>query len=207
MKLLLCGDSFTACEDIHSWAWYAKVANDLNASITNLSITGASNFNIWHQLDEGLKYNPDYVLVSLTAPNRIESLEGESGAVDYYRFLHGDIKSWAAHDRLAQREITLDYAEKFCDYNIAVSKDSIIVDSLIHKLENNNAVILTNLFKEYSNTSPSILSSAIPRDYCDVVTGELDEPQVGHLYKSMHEKFYNDHGHQIVSLFNMQTNK
>lgn len=198
MKLLLCGDSFTACNNIHSWAWYTKIADELGASIINHSITGASNFNIWHQLDEGLKHAPDYVLVSLTAPNRIESLEGKSGTVDYYRFLHGDIRSWAAHDRLAQREITLDYAEKFCDYNIAVSKDTIIVDSLIQKLENFNAVVLTNLFKEYKSKYFGLLPSAVPRDYSDVVTGALEEPEVGHMYKSMHEKFYNDHGSRII---------
>jgi len=43
-----------------------------------------------------------------------------------------------------------------------------------------------------------VLYSVIPRDYCDVVTGQLDEPEAGHIHKSFHEKFCNDNMHQIL---------
>lgn len=201
-NILIVGDSFVAeGADQQGWTWWNKLAKDLGASSLNLGIMGASNFNIWHQLNEGLKTNPDYVLVVLTAPNRIESVESECNEVDYYAFLNGEIKSWAAHDRLAQKELSVDYAEKFCDYNIAVSKDLIIADSILGMLKNYKSVILPNLFKEFKDRQSSkVLYSVIPRDYCDVVTGPLDEPEAGHIHKSYHEKFYNDNSHHILNL-------
>ena len=77
-NILIVGDSFVAeGAEQQGWTWWNKLAKDLGASSLNLGIMGASNFNIWHQLNEGLKTNPDYVLVVLTASDRIESVESE----------------------------------------------------------------------------------------------------------------------------------
>ena len=53
-KLLICADSFCAEEDLNKepWAWWNLLARDLNAKTTNLAISGASNFNIFLQLEE-----------------------------------------------------------------------------------------------------------------------------------------------------------
>jgi hypothetical protein len=202
-NLLIVGDSFVAeGENKHDWAWWNRLANDLNCNTINLGIMGASNFNIWHQLKEGLKVKPDKVLVVLTAPNRIESLENslEDKELSYYDFLYGNVKSWSAADRLAQKEISVDYAEKFCEYNIAVSKDQIIADSILGMLKNiDKSVILPNLFDRYEkNKSSKTLYSVIPRNYCDVVSGNLQEEETGHIYKSWHNKFYTEHGNHIL---------
>lgn len=202
-NILIVGDSFVAEGDKQKpWTWWNQLANDLDAESLNLGIMGASNFNIWHQLKEGLKTKPDYVLVVLTSPNRIESIESDFDEVNYYSFLKGKIKSWAAHDRLAQKEISVDYAEKFCDHKVAVSKDLIIVESILGMLENFKSVILPNLFAEFTETkNEKVLYSVIPRNYCDVVTGVLDEEEAGHIYRSKHELLYQEHKNKLLARF------
>jgi len=201
-NILIVGDSFVAEGEPREWTWWNRLVKDLDCKSINLAIMGASNFNIWHQLKEGLKTKPDKVLVVLTAPNRIESLEGNLSDNDlsYYDFLYGRVKSWSAHDRLAQKEITVDYAEKFCEYKIAVSKDLIIAESILGMLQNyDKSVILPNLFTEYNNIkNHKVLYSVIPRNYCDVVSGVLDEDEAGHIYKSWHDKFYKKHSGHIL---------
>jgi hypothetical protein len=67
--------------------------------------------------------------------------------------------------------------------------------------KNYKSVILPNLFGEWMDSDSSkVLYSVIPRDYCDVVTGQLDEPEQGHIHESFHKKFYEDCGHRIRSL-------
>jgi len=202
-NILIVGDSFVAeGEKQKPWAWWNQLANDLDAESLNLGIMGASNFNIWHQLKEGLKWKPDYVLVVLTSPNRIESIEDDFDEVNYYSFLQGKIKSWAAHDRLSQKEISVDYAEKFCDHKVAVSKDLIIVESILGMLENYKSVVLPNLFVEFTETKDEkVLYSVIPRNYCDVITGVLDEEETGHIYRSKHEVFYQEHKDKLLARF------
>ena len=201
-NLLIVGDSFVAeGEEQLEWTWWNKLAKDLDANSLNLGIMGASNFNIWHQLKEGLKTNPDYVLISLTAPNRIESVEDDFQDVDYFAFLKGQIKSWSAADRLTQNEITVNFAEKFANYKVAVSKDKIIVDSMLQMVASYQSVILPNLFSEFKSDSEKVLYSVIPRDYSDVVTGQLGEPEAGHIHKSYHKKLYQDHGKELLAKF------
>lgn len=202
-NILIVGDSFVAegGEQLE-WTWWNKLAKDLDAKSLNLGIMGASNFNIWHQLKEGLKTNPDYVLISLTAPNRIESVMESFEDVDYYAFLRGHIKSWSAADRLAHKEFSVDFAEKFANYKVAVSKDKIIADSILQMVASYQSVILPNLFKEFESDSEKVLYSVIPRDYSDVFTGTLkDEPEAGHIHKSYHEKLYQDHGKELLAKF------
>ena len=201
-NLLIVGDSFVAeGEEQLEWTWWNKLAKDLDAKSLNLGIMGASNFNIWHQLKEGLKTNPDYVLISLTAPNRIESVEDGFQDVDYYAFLRGQIRSWSAADRLTHNEFTVDFAEKFANYKVAVSKDKIIVDSMLQMVASYQSVILPNLFTEFESDSEKVLYSVIPRNYCDVMTGQLSEPEAGHIHKSYHEKLYQDHGKELLAKF------
>ena len=79
-KLLICADSFCAptrgvhdnTSDGPEWAWWNRLAKDLDAEVINLAISGASNFNIFLQLEHGLQLEPDYILISLTSPQRIE---------------------------------------------------------------------------------------------------------------------------------------
>ena len=76
-KLLIVGDSFVAQDndEHHEWAWWNRLAEDTKCEPVNLAITGASNFNIWHQLKYGYKnYNVKNKLVVLTAQNRIENI-------------------------------------------------------------------------------------------------------------------------------------
>lgn len=201
MKLLICGDSFTQCETVQPWAWYKKVADALDAEIINLSIVGASNFNIWHQVAYAKQHLEfDAVLVSLTRPNRVEKVlvdhyDSPEVVVDYTHFVDAKIKSWAIHEWVEDGDYPLSVMEKFSPLPLVVSKDRIIVNDILTQLKDTPHCVVNNLFTEYVD---NVLDISISK-YSDLETGELDEPQAGHLYQSMHEQFFDDHGHLIVT--------
>lgn len=201
-KLLICADSFCAEEKIDKkrWAWWNLLARDLNAETINLSIVGASNFNIFLQLEEGLKHNPDYILVSLTAPNRIEETrpkydglnsEFEPLDVTYKDLQSGRLSSWAVHERIERNQITGVQGYKFFDYNVNKRKDELIVESILDRLKGTKNLVLSNLFWD-CNLKDNVNFDIVPKNYCDVVTGQLDEEEAGHIHKSYHVKFYYD---------------
>jgi hypothetical protein len=98
-NICFVGDSFLA--DVNEpWTWPMMLAKDINHTPINFSIVGASNFNIWHQLEYALEnFNFDKLVVCLTAPNRIESVDVSSNRenIDYTNFKSGDVTSWAVH--------------------------------------------------------------------------------------------------------------
>ena len=201
-KLLICADSFCAEEKGNEkrWAWWNLLARDLNAETINLSIVGASNFNIFLQLEEGLKQNPDYILVSLTAPNRIEETrptydglksEFEPLDVTYEDLKNGKLSSWAVHERIERNQITGVQGHKFFDYNVNKRKDELIVESILDRLKGTKNLVLSNLFWD-CNIKDNVNFDIVPKNYCDVVTGQLDEEEAGHIHKSYHVKFYYD---------------
>jgi len=197
-NLLIIGDSFVAEDDggeHYEWAWWNRLAKDSNSQPINLAITGASNFNIWHQLEyayKNCKFNK--ILIVLTAPNRIENINTPvNEVITYEHFKNKDITSWTVHDRLAQGELTAELVDTYFDFKIAESKDRIIAESILHSAERRPCVILPNLFTGFTRYHFNIIREACPVDYSDVVTGVLDEPEMGHIYKSWHDKFYNKH--------------
>ena len=201
-KLLICADSFCAEEKIDKkrWAWWNLLARDLNAETINLAITGASNFNIFLQLEEGLKRNPDYILISLTSPNRIEEtrpkykgLKTEIQPIDvtYKDLKNGRLSSWAVHERIERKQITVDQGDKFFDYNVNKRKDELFVESMLERIKGTKNLVLSNLFWDCS-IKDNINFDIAPKDYSDVVTGQLDEEEAGHIHKSYHVKFYYD---------------
>lgn len=193
-KLLICADSFCAGRNQYNWTWWHRLAKDLKCEVTNLSISGASNFNIFLQLEEGLKYNPDYILISLTAPNRIEEkLTQDNIIVTYNDLLQERMSSWAVHERIERKEISIEVGDKFFDYNVNKRKDELIVESIIDRCKDTKSLVLANLFNDCA--IDTLNYDIVPRDYCDVVTGQLDEPEAGHIHKTFHSKFYDDTRH------------
>jgi hypothetical protein len=73
-KILICGDSFGVTDpDYPGLHWSEKILNfSSNYEIINLSTGGCSNALITLQLLQGLKLNPDFVILSFTAPGRYE---------------------------------------------------------------------------------------------------------------------------------------
>ena len=72
MKVLLCGDSFSAdytVKDKSSNGWPTLLANDVD--LTNVSRAGASEYRIWRQLRDNLNDSYDAVIISHTSPYRI----------------------------------------------------------------------------------------------------------------------------------------
>ena len=215
-KLLICADSFCAEEEgiKEKWTWWNLIARDLDAVTINHSIVGASNFNIFLQLEEGLKYNPDYILVSLTAPNRIEETrpkydglksEFEPLDVSYQDLQSGRSASWAVHERIERNQITGVQGYKFFDYNVNKRKDELFVESILDRLKGTKNLVLSNLFWD-CDVKDNINFDIAPKDYSDVVTGPLDELEAGHLYKSHHIKIYYEHfADKVKELFKDET--
>jgi hypothetical protein len=201
-KLLICGDSFTATDTLYDWAWYCRIANDLDAEIINLSIVGASNFNIWHQVAYAKKnIDFDMALVCLTRPNRVEKVLAENLDAEtcYTDFTNERIKSWAIHEYIENGDYPFETMEKFSPMSLAVSKDRIIANDIVSQLSDHKSCIINNLFTEYTNNVEDINIRA----YSDVETGVIpNENEVGHLYESMHSRFYNTYSHRILTKLN-----
>jgi len=196
-NLLIVGDSLVAEDNGHknNWAWWNRLASDLNCESINLGITGASNFNIWHQIMYA-KQHRDFqkAIVCLTRPNRIEkvlvdSYDNSDHETDFTDFTTDKIKSWAIHEWIEDGDYPLDVMEKFSPLPLAVSRDRIIVNDIVTQLSNYPSCIINNLFTEYTDNVEDISI----RDYSDVITGQLDGPEAGHLHISKHVEFYDKH--------------
>ena len=76
-KVLICGDSF-AGDDLRypSLHFSQKIANSfpkIDWKIINFGGSGPSNRAIAQQMLQGMMYEPDFVILLFTAPNRIET--------------------------------------------------------------------------------------------------------------------------------------
>ena len=202
-NLLIVGDSFVAEDNgpHYEWAWWNRLAEDLNATPINLAITGASNFGIFHQLIYGMNMaNINKILVVLTAPNRIESVKQPiKGRLSYENFKNKDVKSWALHDRISNNEIPIEIAETFYDHGASVSLNILIANMILTEASRRNCCILPNLFTEYEKYSWHIKHDIRPREFIDVESGPLDELQSGHMYQSWHDKFYEKYKSQLIT--------
>lgn len=72
MKVLLCGDSFSAdytVKDNLSQGWPTLLSNDVD--LINVSRAGASEYRIWRQVRDNLNNTYDAVIISHTSPYRI----------------------------------------------------------------------------------------------------------------------------------------
>jgi hypothetical protein len=72
MKVLLCGDSFSAdytLKDKSSNGWPTMLAKDVD--LTNVSRAGASEYRIWRQVQNNINDSYDLVIISHTSPYRV----------------------------------------------------------------------------------------------------------------------------------------
>lgn len=208
MNLVICGDSFTETgidwnKQQDNWVWYHALADDLDCSaVHNFSIRGASNFNIWHQLQYAIETVPDidYLLISLTRPNRVEKVLADvydtpERKSHYKDFVNKDVLSWAVHEFVQDGDIPMSVLEQFFSYPLAESKDRIIVNDIVTHAKKYKSCIINNLFDTYTHNVQDISV----RQYSDVITGELNEPMESHLYRSKHLEFYQDYSAQILN--------
>ena len=202
-KLLVVGDSFVAEDNsqYYEWAWWNRLAKDLRLTPVNLAITGASNFNIFHQLIHGMNIGGiDKILVILTAPNRIESVKQPiKGRLSYENFKNKDVKSWALHDRISNNEIPIEIAETFHDHEVSVSLNIVIANMILNEASRRNCCILSNLFTQYEKYSWHLKHDIKPREFIDIESGPLDELETGHIYQSWHDKFYEKYKSQLIT--------
>ena len=202
-NILIVGDSFVAEDFKHPFTWWNKISYDLGCQTINLGISGASNFNIWHQIMHAKQnYEFDKVIVTLTRPNRVEKVlvndydHWPIVETHFEDFTNDKIKSWAIHEWIVDGDYPMEVMEKFSPMPLAISRDRIVVNDIVTQLSEYSSCIMNNLFTEYTDNIEDIDIRA----YSDVVTGVLDEGECGHLYESMHQKFYDDYGHRIKSL-------
>jgi hypothetical protein len=88
---------------------------------------------------------------------------------------------------------------KYFDYELAVDRDKIIANSILSDAVRRPCVILPNLFERFTRYHFNIVREAKPRDWCDVESGILDEPELGHMYESWHERFYTEHKEMLLA--------
>lgn len=75
MRIVVCGDSFNASDDrFPGLHWADRLAPH---EVFRLARGGASNFSIWHQVAQSLRFDPDLVLISFTSCPRVEYIAYE----------------------------------------------------------------------------------------------------------------------------------
>ena len=101
MKILVCGDSFAITDtEFPGLHWSEKILNSSpNFEVCNLAYGGCSNALIATQLSQGLKLDPDFVILSFTDDGRYE-LDNDKTA------LPNDITSEGLSSYIKSRYIT-----------------------------------------------------------------------------------------------------
>jgi len=72
MHIVTCGDSFTQGEGLENvqQAYPSIIAKKLNAKLTNLAQSGASEYLITSQVEQAVKINPDLIVIGHTSEYR-----------------------------------------------------------------------------------------------------------------------------------------
>jgi hypothetical protein len=193
-QLLVCGDSFLKTthkhvEPVPEWCWLKQFCDRLGYTPLNLAMIGASNFNIWHQLDYGIKhYEFDAVLVFATSTGRLARMVkqlstnsdlvlaynnikyhnvdrnsaslGDYVALDQYRPL---IETLPPAYYLTKNEISMDTIETWFHPVLETSKDFIIIQSMCYALSQLTVpkMVVSNIFPAHCVTGAD--SSLIPQ--------------------------------------------
>jgi hypothetical protein len=73
MKLAICGDSWFTVDKNFPGRSFGEIVCERNSwQLFNYALTGCSNFGICLQIDKALEHDPDFVIVGITTPDRIE---------------------------------------------------------------------------------------------------------------------------------------
>jgi len=73
MKLAVCGDSWASIDNNDPSSSFSEIlCKDHGWDLYNLARPGASNFAICLQIDQAVKLDADFVIISTTTPGRIE---------------------------------------------------------------------------------------------------------------------------------------
>ena len=145
--IYICGDSFCTSDKDYPeiQPWHEQLAN-----VANLAQVCASNLLISLQVDRAIEEQADYIIVSFTSVTRSE--------VNYTKNKHKDLLDrfysltrennndrsmtaltiWSSQDAKAlsdeQRQIIDSYNKQFFDLDLAIYKDSLIIESILHRL-------------------------------------------------------------------------
>jgi hypothetical protein len=73
-RVLICGDSFCTTDPDYPGVHWSEILlnHSPDVEVVNLAMGGASNFLILLQLQQGLRLDPDFVILSFTDYSRIE---------------------------------------------------------------------------------------------------------------------------------------
>jgi hypothetical protein len=193
-RLLVCGDSFLKATHKHvdpvpEWCWLKQFCDRFGYTPLNLAMIGASNFNIWHQLDYGIKnYQFDAVLVFGTSAGRLARMIkqvdfdsdtvlaynnfnhrnvdrnsasfGGGGALDHYDPL---LETLPPAYYLTKNEISMETIETWFHPVLETSKDFIIIQSMCYALSQLTVpkMVVSNIFPAHCVTGAD--SSLIPQ--------------------------------------------
>jgi hypothetical protein len=163
--LVVCGDSFSyGVGDEH---WPRIVADELDVELTNLSIVGAGNFTICHQLQHCISnLNPSLVVVCLSASERFEIDQDEFGSP----------------------ATIMDFEQKIDEikYSYSDKEATICSGNLISHLRN----VDISLLKNQIVTNSYRLSSQNQAWAINYLMSKVDCPSL--LYRNIFPRFYDD---------------
>ena len=125
MKLLICGDSFSAdwsVEYPNAQGWPNLLSYDYN--VTNLSTAGSSEYRIWKNLQTQNLENYDQVIISHTSPYRLyvksHPAHNQEKLHQHSDFIYNDVVNHGI-------DTVVDYFENYYDLEYAVDIHQLIM--------------------------------------------------------------------------------
>lgn len=159
MKIQVCGCSYFSLDKNFPNTHFTEIlANQLNATLINLSSPGSSNFAIRLQVQSSLEFKPDLVVLGFTSPDRldypVDVKNNYKPSYHVHNLYYNDsppfIKSNLASIKsdpipALSRSNNQDcvqavkqYVNYFYDYNLQKHKDYIIAQSALYFLRTKN---------------------------------------------------------------------
>lgn len=150
-SVYVCGDSFnTSDKNYPGLSWYDKFSAKITRNVINLSSPCASNLLISLQVERAIQQQANFVIVGFTSVTRSE-VSFKPPATDnlldrFYNLTTNDNQLcnltcytvWAPEDARAltthQQQLVSKYNKEFFDLNLAIYKDSIIIDHTLQRL-------------------------------------------------------------------------
>ena len=145
--IYICGDSFCTSDKDYPEVqpWHEQLDN-----VANLAQVCASNLLISLQVDRAIEEQADYIIVSFTSVTRSEVNYKENKHKDlldrFYSLTRENnndcsmtsLTIWSSQDAKAlsddQRQIIDSYNKQFFDLDLAIYKDSLIIESTVQRL-------------------------------------------------------------------------
>ena len=127
--IYICGDSFSTPDTDFADGWMTQLSDRL--PVTNLSVVSASNLLISMQVDQAIKFSPDYIILQCTSSTRSEIRRNRE--LIPFSWLNATCDTTDFTD--LQLRIIQQYFTEFFDLDVAIYNNQCIIENTLHRLQ------------------------------------------------------------------------